>query len=332
MDDVAPAARGELSAPAPLGDVSDTARWVAYFRALESERPDALFHDPHARRLAGDRGREIVETLPKGPLSWSLAVRTRVFDDLILDAVRGGVRVVLNLAAGLDARPYRLSLPVNLRWVEVDLPGIIRFKSEVLGSERAACSVERVSLDIADRDARKDLLVRVGCEGMPVLVVTEGLLVYLDAEEVASLAEDLRRHLPSGPWLLETIAPDILARQRRLWGEKLRAAGADHKFAPQEGLEFFRPHGWAPRSTRIAHGRSSSFATGDAVGMAHALRLVARAGARREISQGRCVQRHGSLLSTLRRYAEPRADARASLRHEDDGSFHLGRASPTVSP
>ena len=251
MDDVAPAARGELSAPAPLGDVSDTARWVAYFRALESERPDALFHDPHARRLAGDRGREIVETLPKGPLSWSLAVRTRVFDDLILDAVRGGVRVVLNLAAGLDARPYRLSLPVNLRWVEVDLPGIIRFKSEVLGSERAACSVERVSLDIADRDARKDLLVRVGCEGMPVLVVTEGLLVYLDAEEVASLAEDLRRHLPSGPWLLETIAPDILARQRRLWGEKLRAAGADHKFAPQEGLEFFRPHGWAPRSTRL---------------------------------------------------------------------------------
>jgi methyltransferase (TIGR00027 family) len=239
-----------LSADAPLGDVSDTARWVAYFRALESDRPDALFHDPHARRLAGDRGRAIVETLPKGPLSWSLAVRTRVFDDLILDAVQGGVRVVLNLAAGLDARPYRLSLPVNLRWIEVDLPGIIRLKNEVLGTQQAACSVERVSLDIADQRARKDLFVRVGGEGTPVLVVTEGLLVYLDAEGVASLADDLHRHFPSGSWLLETVAPDILARQRRLWGEKLRAAGADHKFAPSEGLEFFRPHGWAPGSTR----------------------------------------------------------------------------------
>jgi methyltransferase (TIGR00027 family) len=200
--------------------------------------------------LAGDRGRAIVETLPKGPLSWSLAVRTRVFDDLILDAVQGGVRLVLNLAAGLDARPYRLSLPVNLRWIEVDLPGIIRLKSDVLGSEQAACSVERVSLDIADQRARNDLFVRVGGEGTPVLVVTEGLLVYLDAEEVASLADDLHRHLPSSSWLLETVAPDILARQRRLWGEKLRAAGADHKFAPPEGLEFFRPHGWVPRSTR----------------------------------------------------------------------------------
>ena len=109
--DVAPAAGGELSAGAPLGDVSDTARWVAYFRALESARPDALFRDPLARRLAGDRGRAIAETLPIGPLSWSLAVRTRVFDELILDAVHGGVRVVLNLAAGLDARPYRLPPP-----------------------------------------------------------------------------------------------------------------------------------------------------------------------------------------------------------------------------
>ncbi len=98
----------------PLDDVSDTARWVAYFRALESERPDALFQDRHARRLAGERGRAIAEGLAKGPLSWSIAIRTKVFDELILEAVEvRGARTVVNLAAGLDARPYRLPLPAD---------------------------------------------------------------------------------------------------------------------------------------------------------------------------------------------------------------------------
>jgi len=239
-----------LSAGPPLGDVSDTARWVAYFRALESERTDALFRDPFARRLAGDRGRLIVDGLPKGPLSWSLAVRTRVFDELIIDAVHRGVRLVLNLAAGFDARPYRLSLPADVNWIEVDLPGIIELKSQVLAGERSACSVERIALDVGDSKARQELLIRVRDSGARVLIVTEGLLVYLQAEQVASLARDLHRYLPSAIWLLENISPEILARQRRLWGTRLKAARAEHKFAPPEGLQFFRPYGWASQSTR----------------------------------------------------------------------------------
>ena len=244
------ASGGELNAGVPLGDVSDTARWVAYLRALESERAGALFHDPFARRLAGDRGRQIAERLPKGPLSWSLAVRTRVFDDLILDAVRGGVGVVLNLASGLDTRPYRLSLPAHVKWIEADLPVIIDFKAQALAGERPSCSMERVALDVADPGARQEVLIRARDAAERVLVITEGLLVYLEAEQVASLARDLARYLPGAIWLLENISPEILARQRRLWGKRLEAARAEHKFAPPEGLEFFRPHGWAPQTTR----------------------------------------------------------------------------------
>jgi methyltransferase (TIGR00027 family) len=239
-----------LNGEAPLGDVSDTARWVAYFRALESERKGALFRDPFARRLSGDRGRAIVEGLPKGPLSWSLAVRTRVFDELITEAIDAGARVVVNLAAGLDARPYRLPLPADVQWIEVDLPGIVDFKSHVLGAERPACSVERIGCDVADANARRKLLERLPRGRGRTLIVTEGLLVYFDANEVASLARDLRDCFPTALWILENISPEILARQRRLWGSRLQAARAEHKFAPREGLEFFRPHGWAPRSTR----------------------------------------------------------------------------------
>ena len=68
----------------PIRNVSDTAAWVAVYRAMESERPDALFHDPHARRMSGARGQQIVDALPFGQsMGWSIIVRTAVMDTLI---------------------------------------------------------------------------------------------------------------------------------------------------------------------------------------------------------------------------------------------------------
>ncbi len=136
-------------------------------------------------------------------------MRTRVFDELILDAVRDGARIVLNLAAGLDARPYRLALPAEVRWIEADVPGMIRFKNEALSGDPPTCTVERIALDVADFNARQGVLATVSRTGKRVLVVTEGLLVYLDAKEVGSLADDLHRHLPNAQWLLENISPEI---------------------------------------------------------------------------------------------------------------------------
>src|SRR6267378_1435202 len=105
-----------------LEDISDTARWVAHYRALESERPNGILRDPLARRLAGERGRAIAETLPKLSLDWMIPVRAKVYDELILNVIaEGKIDTVLNLAAGLDTRPYRLALPATLRWIEADL-------------------------------------------------------------------------------------------------------------------------------------------------------------------------------------------------------------------
>src|SRR5678816_3667365 len=99
---------------------------------METERRDALFHDPYARRLAGERGQAIVNAMRRGrSMAWAMIVRTAVFDEVILDTVaRGRVTLVMNLAAGLDARAWRLSLPPTLRWVDVDLPGILDYKTE----------------------------------------------------------------------------------------------------------------------------------------------------------------------------------------------------------
>ena len=113
-----------------IRDIADTARWVATYRARETEKPDAVFRDPFARALAGDRGEEIARALPFAEdNSWSFVARTYLFDRYIARLVTAGADLVVNLAAGLDTRPYRLQLPPTLRWIEVDLPEILESRS-----------------------------------------------------------------------------------------------------------------------------------------------------------------------------------------------------------
>ena len=52
--------------PKGMRNISDTALWVAVYRAMETDRPDAIFRDPFARKLAGERGAEIVKSIPRG--------------------------------------------------------------------------------------------------------------------------------------------------------------------------------------------------------------------------------------------------------------------------
>lgn len=225
-------------------NVSDTALWVAVFRAQESERPDALFYDPYARQLAGERGAEIEKQI--GMPGWPIVVRTQVLDELILKAVEeDGYDTVLNLAAGLDTRPYRLALPATLRWVEVDLPAVIEYKREALKEAKCFCRLERHAVDLADAVARRALFAKVGAAANKVLVVTEGLLIYLDPEEVKALAADLHQPAAFKRWLLDIGSPQLLKMLTRRHGDNMLGnEDVKFKFAPPEHLEFFRSTGW----------------------------------------------------------------------------------------
>jgi O-methyltransferase involved in polyketide biosynthesis len=89
-----------------LQNISDTALWVAQYRAMETRRPDAIFRDPYAEKLAGERGERIVRDMKVARMAWPMIVRTAVMDEIILRCVEAGeATAVVNLAAGLDARP-----------------------------------------------------------------------------------------------------------------------------------------------------------------------------------------------------------------------------------
>ena len=230
---------------AVVRNISDTARWAAYFRARETERPDALFRDPYAERLAGQHGVDIANTLPQGTQhAWAWVARTYLFDQFIAQELGQGVDLVVNLAAGLDARPYRMKLPASLHWIEVDLPEILAHKEEILANEKPTCALERIRLDLSDGNARRILFAELGRRASKILVLTEGLLIYLSAEEVAALGRDLAADAHFQRWIMDLTSPGLLKMMQKTAGKELSQVGAPFKFAPVEGPAFFAPHGW----------------------------------------------------------------------------------------
>ena len=230
--------------PSPIQDVADTAYMIAAYRAVESRRPDALFRDPFAERLAGEQGQAILQRLARRVgVGWTVAIRTVLIDEFIAAAIAEGAETVLNLGAGLDARPYRLELPPELRWIEVDYAKTIEAKEAVLAGEKPRCRLERVKLDLADRSARAKLFASVVTGSRGILVLTEGVVPYLPVEEVASLADDLRRLPAVRWWVIDYFSKEAL-RYRKRKSELKFIQNAPFKFDPPDWFAFFEQHGW----------------------------------------------------------------------------------------
>ncbi len=177
-------------------------------------------------------------------------MRTYLYDQFIVEQCRKGTDMVINLAAGLDTRPYRMELPPTLQWIEVDLPGILSYKEEILAQEKPACILERVRLDLADVSARRKVFAELGSRATKCLILTEGLLIYFSADQVRALAEDLDAPRAFQSWIVDLASPGLLRMLQKHMGPALEQSGASLKFGPEEGPEFFIPSGWRPVDVR----------------------------------------------------------------------------------
>ena len=237
-----------------IENVSDTALWVAVYRAMETARPDAIFKDPFAERLAGEKGVKIVGEMKQGRMmAWAMIVRTAVLDEMILDRVRnGGVDLVLNLAAGLDTRAWRLPLPPTLKWIDVDLPEITAYKQSHMRGEQPVCVYEAIPADLTNAPVRDALFAQVGRGARSILVITEGLLVYLSAEEVTALAKALRAIPSARYWTTDIASPMLLEWMSKTWGKSVEKGNAPFKFGPEDSAEFFASVGWRETAYKSA--------------------------------------------------------------------------------
>jgi methyltransferase (TIGR00027 family) len=172
-----------------LADVARTAWGVARVRARESARDGALFNDPFASRFAGDPVEDDATPDPRRrAIAFQVIIRTRFYDDYLLAATSSGLRQVVLLAAGLDARAFRLPWPNATRLFELDQPDVVAEKNAALADATPTCERTAVGIDL--RDDWQSALTDNGFDpDLPTAWLAEGLLIYLGADATATLLD-----------------------------------------------------------------------------------------------------------------------------------------------
>lgn len=245
-------------ANAGMTPVGLTSRWIAASRAVESERVDALFRDPLAHALAGEDGFAVRRSMGRSMSTGDdrdphLAIRTRFFDDGLLDAVRTrGARQVLMLAAGMDSRAFRLDWPPGTMLFEVDRAEIFDYKEPILerlgGQPRCDRRVVRADLAAGWTPS----LITAGFDSTATTaVLIEGLVMYLDEADVRRLFETLRPLVPTGSWLgMDIINTEMLTSPYTAGLIKmLESLGCPWKFGTPSAADFLGQYGWSAALT-----------------------------------------------------------------------------------
>ena len=240
-----------VAANSEITHVSDTALMVAACRAYETEQEDAFFQDPFAARLAGERGVAILNGLPSPAFArFGMAIRTRLLDDLLLEALTTyPIATVMSVGCGLDTRPWRLDLPADLRWIEVDFPDMLDYKEAHMAGETLRCRRERLTADLNDAAQRRAMIDAAGQQ--TALMITEGLLLYLPAGTVEALAAETRDHGAVAHWISDI---STTAFSKALAGgdvmQHIRHVQAPDCLKGEEILEVLQRHGWTTAAWR----------------------------------------------------------------------------------
>ena len=230
-----------------INHISDTALWIAAYRAKETKSSHPVINDRFAEKLAGEKGFEMVATTPyTESMAFAMIVRTCAIDRLVEIAVSKGIDTVINLGAGLDTRPYRMNLPSDLIWIEVDFKNIIDYKSEILTSEIPCCRLERIPFDLSQDIERKELFKALGSKTKSALIITEGVIGYLTNQQATKLSEDLFS-IPSFHYWIQDYSRGKLRRNRGTKALQKKLQNVPLQFRVEEPLSFFSRQGWEIR-------------------------------------------------------------------------------------
>lgn len=229
---------------APLSGIPLTALGVAMIRARESGREDRLYDDPYAAAFA-DAAREAFLD-PNAPYEaatrWAQVERlvdqfyegrtlgVRAVDDRVHAWVDAGGKQLVMLGAGLDTRAYRMGLPAALRWFELDLPEIFRFKEPVLKSVGAVPTCDRRVVAVDLRTDWAPALLAAGYDpDLPTAWVDEGVIPYLSQEEATAVVATITRLSAPGSEFGTVRANVDESQQRYRDLKRLVATGSDDR-------------------------------------------------------------------------------------------------------
>jgi methyltransferase (TIGR00027 family) len=230
--------------------VGATATMVAAARAVATVDTNPIINDPFAAPLVRAVGIDFFTRVVDGEISAaleenagengstelqtetdSLAVRTRFFDEFFINAAAAGIGQAVILAAGLDARAYRLPWPAGSVVYEVDQPRVVAFKTETMARLGAEPTAERRTVSIDLRDDWPAALRDSGFDATsPSAWSAEGLLMYLPPEAQDRLFDHITALSAPGSQLATEYHPDTgstMAERSRAMSDQWSNLGCD---------------------------------------------------------------------------------------------------------
>ncbi|GAA1414300.1 SAM-dependent methyltransferase [Catellatospora coxensis] len=237
-----------------LDPLARTALWTASMRAREHARSDRLFDEPLANLLATEDGPKIMRgfegEVQRGVEDPALAVRTRFFDDAMIDAARSGVRQFVLVAAGMDTRGYRLAWPESTVLFELDRPALLELKASLLADAAAtpACTIRPLGVDLLG-DWTTPLAAAGFRHSEPTLWLVEGLFYFLSAHERDTLLKEITTLSATASRLLADYVTQtsLDGTGMQVWREKMAASGHPWKSGCDDPEGLLDAQGWRAR-------------------------------------------------------------------------------------
>jgi methyltransferase (TIGR00027 family) len=233
--------------------LESTAGWTAAVRAAESKREDRLFNDPWAEALAGEPGLAWLAERPADSLN-AIVIRTRYFDDFLQQITsRQGIGQVVLMAAGLDTRAYRLEWPGGMKLYELDQPGVLQLKEEIMGSQgaKAGCARQSIAADLAGE--WKEALLASGFNPQdPSAWLLEGFLFYIPSETIVKILTGVSGLAASESWLgFDAINGMVLTSPWTMaWVDMQAQSGAPWIGTLEDPQGFLASLGWTATLTQ----------------------------------------------------------------------------------
>lgn len=221
--------------------ISNTAFYCCGVRMQDAENELSVCQDTYAKYFMNERGMEIYSAFEYeiNPNAGNVT-RHRIIDDFLRrELADNPALLVILIGAGFDSRAYRIN---GGNWIELDEPQIISYKNDRLSVEDCKNRLQRIAIDFETESLESKL--RQFASNQPVIVIMEGVLIYLPEENIKNTLDVLKNLFPNHKLACDLMTDHFFKKYSYTLHQKLGMLGANFKFTIRNPSNIFYGSGY----------------------------------------------------------------------------------------
>ena len=196
--------------------ISNIAFYCCGVRMQDAARENPVCGDVYAKLFMDAYGRRIYDEFKEQTLSnVCVIVRHRIIDDVLRNMLASSPDLcVVTIGSGFDSRPYRLAGGI---WFELDEPLVMAYKNVRLPISKCTNPLYRIPIDFCT-ESLEEKLSAISQPAAPVVFILEGVLIYLNENEIRKLLEVLVSLFPEHLLICDLVTREMVES----YGQKLQ--------------------------------------------------------------------------------------------------------------